>query len=75
MTCARTRSDPTSLFPRRAARGRGFGPRALLATLVCWRRRAADRRALARMEPHRWTDIARDPDAVRREIQKPFWRP
>jgi uncharacterized protein YjiS (DUF1127 family) len=45
------------------------------ATLACWRRRAVERRQLAELPPERWPDIARDPDAIRREIAKPFWRP
>ena len=51
------------------------GVRRALATLACWRRRAVDRRQLAAMPRERWPDIARDPDAIRREIAKPFWRP
>jgi uncharacterized protein YjiS (DUF1127 family) len=50
-------------------------PRRILATLVCWHRRAVDRRALAAMPPERWRDIAKNPDAIRREVAKPFWRP
>jgi uncharacterized protein YjiS (DUF1127 family) len=50
-------------------------PQRILATLACWRRRAIERRQLAEMPRERWQDIARDPDAVRREIAKPFWRP
>lgn len=45
------------------------------ATVACWRRRAVERRQLAEMPRERWADIARDPDAVRREIVKPFWQP
>lgn len=50
-------------------------PRRIAATLACWHRRAAERRQLAEMPRERWSDIARDPDAIRREIAKPFWRP
>lgn len=49
--------------------------RRALATLACWHRRAVERRRLAEMPPERWKDIARDPDTIRREIAKPFWRP
>lgn len=44
------------------------------AALACWRRRAVERRQLAEMPPERWPDIARDPETIRREIAKPFWR-
>ncbi|MBK1668554.1 hypothetical protein CKO28_10970 [Rhodovibrio sodomensis] len=50
-------------------------PRGLWRTLVRWRRRAVERRQLAQLPRERWLDIARDPDAIRREIAKPFWRP
>jgi uncharacterized protein YjiS (DUF1127 family) len=43
--------------------------------LQTWRRRAAERRELARLDTRQWTDIARDPDTIRREIRKPFWKP
>ena len=71
MTCA------DLSYPRRRADRDlpGHIVRRAWATLACWRRRAVDRRQLAEMPPERWQDIARDPDAVRREIAKPFWRP
>ncbi|MBK1698421.1 hypothetical protein [Rhodovibrio salinarum] len=51
-----------------------WGPRGVWMTLRCWRRRAAERRQLAAMPWERWDDISADPDAIRREIAKPFWR-
>jgi uncharacterized protein YjiS (DUF1127 family) len=65
LTCTRDRDGRRTALPalRRAA-----------ATLACWRRRAVERRQLAEMPDERWRDIARDPDAIRREIAKPFWR-
>lgn len=70
MTCADLRAvrDRTGTTP-------ALMPRRLVDTLACWRRRAVERRQLARLPRERWSDIARDPDRIRREIAKPFWRP
>ena len=76
MTCARTTScaEPTSTR-RHSAPPVVPAWHRIIATLTCWRRRAVERRQLAEMPAERWHDIARDPDAIRREIAKPFWRP
>lgn len=42
--------------------------------LVRWIDRADQRKDLAELEPDRLDDLGIDPDARRRECQKPFWR-
>ncbi|KMO12035.1 DUF1127 domain-containing protein [Methylobacterium platani] len=39
-----------------------------------WWRRLRDRRVLADLSPAQMRDAGLDPDAVRRESRKPFWR-
>lgn len=68
------RAELTSVWGR-AGHAPWLIPWRLVATLACWRRRAVDRRQLAEMPAERRRDIARDPDSIRREIAKPFWRP
>ncbi len=47
-------------------------PRPALPRL--WWRRARDRRILADLTPAQMRDTGLDPDVVRRESAKPFWR-
>ncbi len=44
------------------------------ALLRLWWRRARDRRVLAELTPAQMLDTGLDPDTVRRESRKPFWR-
>jgi len=53
---------PGSLFPR------------VIATLLLCRDRAAQRRALGRLDEHLLLDIGVDRVTAKREAAKPFWR-
>lgn len=46
----------------------------LVALLLCWRRRAQERRQLAAMGRLAWRDLGLSDVDVRREVDKPFWR-
>lgn len=46
----------------------------LIALLLCWRRRASERRQLAAMGSLAWRDLGLSDVDVRREVEKPFWR-
>ena len=43
--------------------------------LSLWRKRARQRRELRDLAPHQMRDAGIDPEKVRREVEKPFWRP
>jgi uncharacterized protein YjiS (DUF1127 family) len=43
-------------------------------TLAIWRKRAAERRALADMPDHLRRDMGLSLDDLKREATKPFWR-
>jgi len=47
---------------------------AMVALLLCWRRRVRERRQLAAMGDLAWRDLALSDVDVRREVDKPFWR-
>ncbi|BAQ45749.1 MULTISPECIES: DUF1127 domain-containing protein [Methylobacterium] len=50
-------------------------PRPPRPTLLgLWWRRARDRRVLAALTPAQMRDTGLDPDTVRQESLKPFWR-
>lgn len=55
----------------RSTRG-AVPPRPTLLRL--WWRRARDRRVYADLTPAQMRDTGLDPDQVRRESRKPFWR-
>ncbi|MGE7414252.1 DUF1127 domain-containing protein [Methylobacterium tarhaniae] len=57
-------------LPRSASGPRPTRP----ALLGLWWRRARDRRTLADLTPAQMRDTGLDPDAVRQESRKPFWR-
>ncbi|SEO72931.1 Uncharacterized conserved protein YjiS, DUF1127 family [Methylobacterium sp. ap11] len=51
------------------------GPRPPRPTLLgLWWRRARDRQVLAALTPAQMRDTGLDPDTVRQESLKPFWR-
>ncbi|KMO28260.1 DUF1127 domain-containing protein [Methylobacterium aquaticum] len=55
--------------------GSAAGPRPPLSSLLrLWWRRARDRRVLADLSPAQMRDTGLDPDEVRAESLKPFWR-
>lgn len=45
------------------------------AVLGRWRRLSATRRELSRLDERTLRDIGFDPEEVRRETAKPFWKP
>jgi len=47
----------------------------IVATLRDWRRRSAERNALARLDTRTLRDIGLDPGTVDYEIRQAFWRP
>lgn len=47
----------------------------IVATLRDWRRRSAERNALARLDTRTLRDIGLDPGVVDYEIRQAFWRP
>ncbi|MEM7223878.1 MAG: DUF1127 domain-containing protein [Pseudomonadota bacterium] len=47
----------------------------ILATLLLWQERAAQRRALRALDPHELADIGVTRAAALSEAEKPFWRP
>ena len=46
----------------------------VIATVRVWRDRAAQRRALGRLDEHLLMDIGVDRVTAKREASKPFWR-
>jgi len=60
--------------PRAAVHRRRRGIGRLLAVLKVWHERAEQRRQLRAIPAHLFKDIGADPQDVRREMNKPFWR-
>lgn len=61
-----------ALIGPRAAPGR---PLRLFGLVHMWLRRARARRELAALDPAQMRDVGLDPHEVRREAEKPFWKP
>ena len=61
--------------PRLRQTRRHAGRSRLLATLLLWQERAAQRRALLALEPHELEDIGVTRAEALSEAAKPFWRP
>ncbi|MEO1292440.1 MAG: DUF1127 domain-containing protein [Pseudomonadota bacterium] len=57
----------------RVSAGRRRPADSLVATLKRWRRVAAERQALARMNAHELADIGLSEEAARVEAARPFW--
>lgn len=66
---------PRSLVPSIAlAVGSRPGRPSLLRLAALWLRRIRVRHALAGLDERQLQDVGLDPEVLRREIEKPFWR-
>ena len=64
-----------ALFRRPAARPEGSLFRRIAARLALWQQRYRSRIALVGLDVERLRDIGLTVEDVRRETDKPFWRP